>query len=427
MKILVVGSGGREHALAWKIAHSPIQEKIYCAPGNGGIAAVAECVNITADDIKGLVNFAKDKSIDLTIVGPEVPLALGIVDLFKKEGLKIFGPSLKASRLESSKIFAKNVMKKYNVPTAAFKEFNNYEKAFAHVKAVNKAVVIKADGLCAGKGVFVCQSVDEAAQALKSIFKDNVFGAAGQKIIIEECLQGQEASIIVVSDGEHTLTMASSQDHKRIFDEDKGPNTGGMGAYSPAPVVTREVLEVVNRKIINPTIKGMKTEGIPFCGVLYAGVMITEQGPKVLEFNVRFGDPETQTILPRLKTDLLEIMLKAEEQKLNELELEWDERACVCIVVASGGYPGKYEKGKHVKGLKTLENKKDIVVFHAGTKKHNGEIITSGGRVLGVTGLGKDIQEAINKTYSAVKQISFEKMFYRKDIGKKALKTPILR
>ncbi|MFH1093221.1 MAG: phosphoribosylamine--glycine ligase [Candidatus Omnitrophota bacterium] len=422
MKVLVIGSGGREHALVWKIAQSPLVEKIYCAPGNGGIEDIAECLDIAADDINALLNFAIRGKIDITVVGPEAPLAAGIVDLFENKGLKIFGPSKLASRLESSKVFAKNIMKKYNIPTAGFEEFTNYEDALSFVKDVKRPLVIKADGLCAGKGVFVCATIEEQEQAINSILKDKTFGDSGGRIIIEECLVGQEASIIVISDGDNVITMASSQDHKRIFDEDLGPNTGGMGAYSPAPVVTKEVLKFIKERIIMPTIKGMKSEGTPFSGVLYAGVMITENGPKVLEFNVRFGDPETQAILPRLKSDLLELILKSVDKKLGRHTLDWDTKNCVCVVVASRGYPGKYEKGKLIKGLSDVNFPKEGIVFHAGTKKQNGKILTSGGRVLGVTSMGNDIKSAIDNTYAVLDKISFEGMFFRRDIGQKALK-----
>lgn len=421
MKVLVVGSGGREHTLVWKISQSDLVRKIYCAPGNGGIGKLAQLVDIKADDIGALADFAQKEEIDLTVVGPEAPIALGIVDMFKDRGLKIFGPSKAASMLESSKIFAKDIMTKYGIPTADFKVFSNTEKAIDFVKTANRPLVIKADGLCAGKGVFVCLTLEEQQKAIKAILEDKIFGAAGTSIMIEEKLEGQEASIIVVSDGDHTIAMASSQDHKRIFDNDQGPNTGGMGAFSPAPVVNTEIFEQVQKKIIMPTIQGMKEKGIPYTGVLYAGIMITSKGPKVLEFNVRFGDPETQVILPRLESDLVEIMLKTEEKKLNEFILKWDKRACVCVVIASGGYPGKYMKGKTITGLDELDEEKDIIVFHAGTKLENGQLKSSGGRVLGVTGLGDDIQLAIDKTYKALSKVKFDNMFYRNDIGKKAL------
>jgi len=422
MKVLIVGSGGREHALAWKIAQSPLVKKIYCAPGNAGIEKIGACVGIKSEDIDALLNFAAQEKIDLTVVGPEAPLALGIADKFRSHGLKIFGPDSKASRLEASKIFAKKIMKKYNIPTADFRVFDDYQKAVDYAKDADRPLVIKADGLCAGKGVFVARTFAEQEQAIKSILKDRLFKDAGTSIIIEECLKGEEASIIVISDGENVITMASSQDHKRIFDDDKGPNTGGMGAYSPAPVVTQELLNQIQEKIILPTIKGMKSEGTPYKGILYAGVMIDEEGAKVLEFNVRFGDPETQAILPRLKSDLIEVILKAEEGKLDECGLAWDEKACVCVVLVSGGYPGKYEKGKEIFGLDRFENTEEVVIFHAGTKAEQRKILTSGGRVLGVTALGSDIQTAINNSYIAATKISFDNMFYRRDIGKKALK-----
>ncbi|MCG2711043.1 MAG: phosphoribosylamine--glycine ligase [Candidatus Omnitrophica bacterium] len=422
MKILVVGSGGREHALVWKIAQSPLAEKIYCAPGNGGIEDIAQCLDIAADDINALLDFASREKIDLTVVGPEAPLAEGIVDLFKSKGLKIFGPSKLASRLESSKVFAKHIMKKYNIPTAGFEEFTTVESALRFVKDAGRPLVIKADGLCAGKGVFVCATIEGQEQAINSILKDKTFGDCGSRIIIEECLLGQEASIIVISDGDNVITMASSQDHKRAFDGDLGPNTGGMGAYSPAPVVTSEVLKFIQEKIIIPAVKGMNSEGTPFSGVLYAGVMITKDGPKVLEFNVRFGDPETQAILPRLKSDLLEVILKSVDKKLEGHTLEWDARDCVCVVAASGGYPGEYEKGKIIKGLTDVAWPEQGMVFHAGTKKQEGQILTSGGRVLGVTSMGNDIKSAIDNAYAALDKISFEGMFFRGDIGKKALR-----
>lgn len=421
MKVLVVGSGGREHTLVWKIAQSPLVKKIYCAPGNGGIANIAECIDIKADDINALCEFAKNENIDLTVVGPEAPLALGIVDLFESKSLKIFGPSKKASCLESSKVFAKHIMSKYNIPTAGFAEFTEQEKALKFVEEANRPLVIKADGLCAGKGVFVCTKLDEQKQAINSILGEKTFGESGGKIIIEDFLQGEEASIIVISDGDDVITMASSQDHKRIFDDDLGPNTGGMGAYSPAPVVTDEILERVQYEIIIPTINGMKAEGMSFRGVLYAGIMVTEDGPKVLEYNVRFGDPEAQAILPRLKTDLVDVILKAIDKKLYNCSLEWDQRPCVCVVLASGGYPGEYEKGKEIKGLDSIKGPEEGIVFHAGTKKQNNSILTSGGRVLGVTALGIDIKNAIENTYKVVEKISFDRMFFRRDIGKKAL------
>ncbi|MDD5746555.1 MAG: phosphoribosylamine--glycine ligase [Candidatus Omnitrophica bacterium] len=421
MKVLIVGSGGREHALAWKIAQSSRVKKIYCAPGNGGIAGIAECVDIPADDIRALADFAEKQKIDLTMVGPEVPLSLGIVDLFAEKGLTVFGPGKSASRLESSKVFSKTIMKKYGVPTADFWVFSDYLEALKFVREANRPLVIKADGLCAGKGVFVCSSLAAQEQAIQALLKDGVFGDAGRTIMIEEKLEGEEASIIVISDGEHIVDMASSQDHKRIFDADEGPNTGGMGAYSPAPVVTDELFEQIKREVIMPVIRGMRCEGTPYRGVLYAGIMMTSAGPKVLEFNVRFGDPETQAIIPRFNGDLVEVLLKTIDGKLDTVKVDWDNRACVCVVMSSSGYPGSYAGGKTINGLDALSSRKNVVVFHAGTRKNNRAIVTAGGRVLGVTGLGATIREAITTAYDAVEKISFEGMHFRKDIGRRAL------
>ncbi|MDD5561032.1 MAG: phosphoribosylamine--glycine ligase [Candidatus Omnitrophica bacterium] len=428
MRILVVGSGGREHALAWKIAQSQAVDKIFCAPGNGGITHLAECVDIKSDDIFGLLDFARKEKIGLTVVGPEIPLALGIVDEFIKAGLKIFGPNKKAAALEASKIFSKQLMAKYNVPTAEFKVFDDPEEAKKYIEKKGAPCVVKADGLAAGKGVVVAKTVKEAKDAVKAMMQDKVFGDAGKKIIIEECLTGQEASIIVITDSKQVLALASAQDHKSIFDNDQGANTGGMGAYSPASIVTPGILVEVMEKIIYRTIDGLAKEGIDYRGVLYAGIMLTKEGPKTLEFNVRFGDPETEAILPRLKSDLVEVMLAATDGELTKVKnLYWDSRACVCVVCASGGYPGSYAKDKEIKGLKEAEKLKDIVVFHAGTKKMGDKILTSGGRVLGVTGLGTTIEDAIDKTYKAVSKISFEGMHYRTDIGHKAIGQKVSR
>jgi len=431
MRILVVGSGGREHALVWKIAQSKLVEKIFCAPGNGGIAQLAECIPIKADDIAGLLEFARKEKIDLTVVGPEVALSLGIVDEFVKAGLKIFGPNKKAATLEASKVFAKELMAKYKVPTADFQVFDNPEDAKKYIEKIGAPCVIKADGLAAGKGVVVAKTVKEAKEAVISMMQDKIFGSAGGKIVVEECLEGQEASILVITDSRQVLALASAQDHKRIFDYDQGANTGGMGAYSPAPIVTPQILEEVMQKIILPTIDGLTREGIDYRGVLYAGIMLTAKGAKTLEFNVRFGDPETEAILPRLKSDLVEVMLAASMGELIKIKnLSWDSRACVCVVCASGGYPGDYVKNKEISGLAEAEKLKDIVVFHAGTlrlrsgqAKNEFKYVTNGGRVLGVTGLGINIEEAINKTYAAVAKISFEKMHFRKDIGAKAIRS----
>ena len=422
MRILVIGSGGREHALVWKIAQSKLLDKLFCAPGNGGITQQAECIDIKAEDIPALLNFVKKEKIDLTVVGPEAPLAAGIVDEFKRYKLKIFGPNKLAAQLESSKVFAKEIMAKYKVPTADFEIFEDAGLAKKFVHRIGAPCVVKADGLAQGKGVVVAKTVDEAEAAIGSIMEKRIFGQAGNKVIIEECLVGQEASILVITDSREVISLASAQDHKRVYDFDEGPNTGGMGAYSPAPVVTRDLFKEILDKVVYKTIDGLAKEGIDYRGVLYAGIMLTKDGPKTLEFNVRFGDPETQAILPRLKSDLLEIMFSASEQKLSRVRaLVWDERACVSVVCASGGYPGDYEKGKEISGLDEAAKMQDVVVFHAGTRKQDNKILTNGGRVLSVTGLGNTIQEAIAKTYQAVDKIHFEGMHYRKDIGKKAV------
>ena len=370
MRILVIGSGGREHALVWKISQSKLVDKIFCAPGNGGISQLAECIDIKSEDIDKLLDFARKEKIDLTIVGPEMPLSLGIVNEFSQNRLKIFGPNKNAAQLEASKVFAKQLMAKYNVPTADFKIFDNPDAAKKYIESKDAPCVVKADGLASGKGVVVAKTVEEAQQAVTSMMQQRIFGDAANKVIIEECLTGQEASILVITDAKEIIALVSSQDHKRVFDQDKGPNTGGMGAYSPAPVVTPQLFKEILEKIVYRTIDGLAKEGIDYIGVLYAGVMITNQGPKTLEFNVRFGDPETQAILPRLKSDLVEVMLAAGEEKLSRVRtLEWDNRACVCVVCAAGGYPGEYEKEKEISGLDEVAKMQDEIVFHAGTKK----------------------------------------------------------
>ncbi|MFA5059581.1 MAG: phosphoribosylamine--glycine ligase [Candidatus Omnitrophota bacterium] len=417
MNVLVIGSGGREHAICWKIKQSPKVRTIYCAPGNGGISEAASCVDIKADDIAGLLKFAKDKKIDLTVVGPEVPLVAGIVDEFEKNGLKVFGPQKGAAQLEGSKIFAKEFMKRNKIPTADFENFDSLVRA-EQIAAQGKfrfPLVIKADGLAAGKGVVICQSLDDVKQALKTAVKKNG--------VIEEYLDGEEASILAISDGKNFVLLESSQDHKRTFDNDQGPNTGGMGAYSPAPVVTPELMKKISKEVIKPVIDGMSREGNPFKGVLYAGLMINKNELKVLEFNVRFGDPETQAVLPRLKTDLVDVMLASCDDTLDKINLQWDKRVCACVVMASKGYPDNYEKGKEIKGL-DASSEKDAIVFHAGTVEQHDKILTSGGRVLGVVGLGKDIKEAVGKSYKKVSQIKFDGCHFRKDIGFRALKRP---
>jgi phosphoribosylamine--glycine ligase len=432
MRILVVGSGGREHALVWKIAQSKLVDKLFCAPGNGGISQQAECINIKADDVAGLLEFARKEKIDFTVVGPESALAAGITDEFRKYNLRIFGPEKKAAQLEASKVFAKELMAKYNVPTADFAIFQDAREAKMYIEKKGSPCVVKADGLAAGKGVVVAKTVDEAKDAVDLMMTKKAFGDAGSRLIIEECLEGQEASILVITDSREVIPLASSQDHKRIFDHDQGPNTGGMGAYSPAPVVTEALFKEILEKIIYRTINGLAKEGIEYKGVLYAGVMLTKDGPKTLEFNVRFGDPETEAIIPRIKSDLLELMLATTEGQLSKMAkaggISWDNRACVCVVCASGGYPGDYEKGKEISGLDEAAKMQDVVIFHAGTIRSQVrrqtpqvEYVTSGGRVLGVTGLGNTIKEAIDKTYQAVEKIDFKGIHYRRDIGSKAI------
>jgi len=421
MKVLVIGAGGREHALVWKISQSPRIKQVFCAPGNGGIARLATCVDIAATDLESLARFAKDTRIDLTVVGPEMPLTMGIVDLFQKEGLKIFGPSKGAARLEGSKVFAKELMQKYGIPAAQYRVFTKHDEAVAYIRKVGAAIVVKADGLAAGKGVFVATTVEEAISALDAIMLRRVFGEAGDQVVIEEKLEGEEASFIAFSDGAAVLPLASSQDHKPIYDDDQGPNTGGMGAYSPAPVVTPQVHERIMQEVMIPTVKALAAEGIPYCGVLYAGLMIKEGIPKALEFNCRLGDPETQPIFMRMKGDLIPVMAACIEGTLAAVEIAWDPRIAVCVVMASQGYPGSYEKGKTIRGLEKVEQMPGVYCFHAGTAMKNGNYLTAGGRVLGVTGLGKGIKQAREITYQAVSEITWEGAHYRTDIGKKAL------
>ena len=421
MNILVVGSGGREHALIWKISKSEFVKKIYCAPGNAGTANLAQNVPISSDDIDALAAFAIEKGIDLTVVGPESPLAAGIVDLFESKGLKAFGPSKKAAQLEASKRFAKNIMEKYNIPTARGKSFTEIDRAKSYVKQIGSPLVVKADGLAAGKGVFVCQTEDEAIKALDEIMSDKIFGDAGSLVVIEECLVGEEASFIALTDGKTVLPLPTSQDHKRVFDNDQGPNTGGMGAYSPAPVLDFMLRRKAMTEVMIPAVKAMAAEGIPFKGVLYAGLMIHKDEVKVLEFNVRLGDPETQPILMRLKSDLVPLMEACVEGTLHKLKTEIDPRSTMCVVMAAGGYPGSYKKGAIIKGLDKAAALSDIVVFHAGTTFNNGEVITNGGRVLGVTALGEGIKDAMDKAYDACDKISWEGSFYRNDIGARAI------
>jgi len=422
MKVLVIGGGGREHAIAWKLSKSRYVDKIYCVPGNAGIADLAECIDIDLSDFDALIDFVRYEWIDLTMVGPEAPLSKGIVDFFEKDERRIIGPTKAAAQLESSKVFAKEFMKRHRIPTAEYKAFTSYIHAEDYVRMKGAPIVIKADGLAAGKGVIVASTVDEAIDALRLIMKDRAFGDAGNKVIVEECLQGEEASFMVFTDGKTILPMVSSQDHKRVFDDDKGPNTGGMGAYSPAPVVTKKLERIVMEKVMVPTINGLRAEGIKYKGILYAGLMISNGRPSVLEFNCRLGDPEAQPILSRLDTDLMDISMAISDERLSDVAIKWKDDASVCVVLASNGYPGKYENGKIIYGLDEVKKMRDVVVFHAGTAFNNNEIVTSGGRVLGVTAIGKDISAAKNKAYEAVKKIHFEGMHYRKDIADKALK-----
>jgi phosphoribosylamine--glycine ligase len=422
VKVLVVGGGGREHALVWKLSQSPRVEKIFCAPGNAGISETAECLDIQADDIDALLDFARYEWIDLTVVGPEVPLSEGIVDAFIKAERKIFGPVGAAAQLEGSKVFAKDIMRKYGIPTAEYKTFTSYLHAEEYVRLKGAPLVIKADGLAAGKGVIVTESVDEAVEALQLIMKKKAFGSAGNRVVVEQCLKGEEASFMVLTDGKTILPLASSQDHKTIFDGDRGPNTGGMGAYSPAPVLTPRLEQEVMKSVIRPLIRGLSREMIQYRGVIYAGLMICDGSPYVLEFNCRFGDPEAQPLLMRFDGDLFDTLMATADGRLGEVKISWKKDTAVCVVLSSKGYPGTYEKGKTIHGLDSVKDRDGVAVFHAGTGLKNGEIVTSGGRVLGVTGLGEDITTAQGNTYNAIEHIHFDGMHYRKDIGDKAIK-----
>lgn len=422
MKVLVVGSGGREHALVWKLAQSKKVTEIFCAPGNAGISEIATNVNISASDIDGLADFASKENIDLTVVGPEVSLTLGIVDSFQKKGLRIFGPDQKGAILEGSKVFTKDLMEKYGIPSGTYKVFTEREKALSYLDEIKAPIVVKADGLAAGKGVIVAQTIGEAKQAVNQIMEEKAFGDAGSRVVIEEFLVGEEASFIAFTDGKTVLPLPTSQDHKAVFDGDKGPNTGGMGAYSPAPVVTDAMHNQVMEQVMYPTIKAMAAEGRPYKGMLYAGLMINKGEAKILEFNCRFGDPEAQPLLMRLKTDLVDLFEAVIDERLNEITLDIDPRPTVCVVMASGGYPGPYEKGKVITGLDAAARVKDVVVFHAGTDFQDGNFVNVGGRVLGITALGETLQDAIDKAYRAVGMIHWDECYIRKDIGQKALR-----
>ncbi len=416
MKVLVIGGGGREHAIVWKLAQSPRISKIYCAPGNAGISNLAECLNINAEDIEALCQFAKNNHMDLTVVGPEVPLTEGISDRFQKEGLRVFGPNKKCAQLEGSKAFTKDFLIRHKIPTAKYKEFTDLEEIKKEAGLFGYPMVIKADGLAAGKGVVIAEHKEAALKSINEIMADKIFGHAGDKVVVEEFLTGIETSILCFVDGNTIVPMVSAQDYKKIYDGDKGPNTGGMGTYSPSLIYDEALDNKIKKKILTPVIEGFKKDDIDFRGILFIGLMIQDGEPKVLEFNVRFGDPETQTVLTRLDTDLVDIIESVLERRLADQEIVWNSKKTVCVVMASGGYPGSYEKGKPISGLDNIDE--EIVVFHAGTKLKDGGIITNGGRVLGVTAWGETTEEARNKAYKNVEKIYFEDAYYRRDIGR---------
>jgi len=421
VKILVIGSGGREHALLWKIAQSPFVTKLFAAPGNAGTEDLAQSVTVKADDLEGLLNFAELKKIDLTVVGPEIPLVQGISDLFQKKGLLVFGPQASAAQLEGSKVFSKDRMKKYGVPTAAYKVFQSSAEAKKYILEIDPPFVIKADGLAAGKGVIVADSAEEGVRAVTQILDEKIFGQAGKKIVIEEFLKGEELSILAFSDGKNIVPLASSQDHKRVGEHDHGPNTGGMGAYSPCPLVNEKELKELAAKTIQPVISGLFSEGMEYRGLIYAGLMLTDRGPFVLEYNVRFGDPEAQAVLTRLDEDLVPILMEAVTGKLRRDRLLWKPQSSMTVVLASAGYPGVYATGFPISGLAEAGSIKDVIVFHAGTRRNAaGQVVTAGGRVLNVTAWGDSLQEAHASAYEAVKKIHFDGMFCRKDIGWRA-------
>ncbi|HHT9141285.1 MAG TPA: phosphoribosylamine--glycine ligase [Candidatus Tripitaka californicus] len=421
MRVLVIGSGGREHCLAWKIARSPRLKKLYCTPGNPGISSVADCVDIASEDVESLCNFARKEKIDLAVVGPEGPLVAGLVDRFQANGLRAFGPTKKAALLEGSKVFSKNLMRKYGIPTAEFRVFSELVPARRYIESINGPVVVKVDGLAGGKGAFVCKNTEGALKAVEEIMEERTFGPAGERVVVEEYLEGEEVSVLALTDGKTIVPLEPVQDHKALCDGDKGPNTGGMGAYTPVPLFNAELASRVEEEILVPTVHAMKREGRSYKGVLYVGLMVTTTGPRVLEYNVRFGDPETQPLLMRLDGDLLGLLLATVEDRLEEAEFSWDTRAALCVVMTSAGYPGNYEKGKEIKGFETLSGREDLMVFHAGTALKQKKVVTAGGRVLGVTALGKDLQEAQKKAYEAAGKISFDGAYYRKDIGWRAL------
>jgi len=419
MRVLVVGGGGREHAIVWKINKSPLVNEIFCAPGNGGISRIATCVPIKASDIGGIVDFAKKNNIELVVVSPDDPLGAGMVDILLDNGINAFGPVKKAAAIEASKSFAKNLMKKYGIPTASYEVFSNTADALNYIKNQKYPLVIKADGLAAGKGVIIALTYDTAESAIHEIMDRKIFGDAGNKVIIEEYLEGKEVTVLAFTDGETLVPMVSAQDHKKAYDYDLGPNTGGMGAFSPSRYYTENIAEECNRKIFVPTIRALNNEGIKYKGVLYFGLMLTNEGPKVLEYNARFGDPEAQVVLPRLQNDIVEIFYAVIGEKLNTIDIQWNQMASACVIAASEGYPAAYQTGFEICGIEEAEKEGDVIVFHAGTRYENGKYYTAGGRVLGVTALGPTIEAAINKAYNGIRKISFHGMYYRKDIGLK--------
>jgi phosphoribosylamine--glycine ligase len=421
LKVLVVGGGGREHALVWKLSQSRRIRKIYAAPGNAGMAEKAECVDVPPTQIDQLLQFALKERIDLTVVGPEAPLTLGLVDRFQQKGLPVFGPSAKASQLEGSKVFAKNLMISLGIPTAPFEVFSDFGAASEYIKEKGAPIVVKADGLAAGKGAVVARNVNEALHAAEEMLVKGALGESGRRVVVEEYVKGEEASVLAFTDGESVLTMIPSQDHKPIYDGDKGPNTGGMGAYAPAPIVDSKMLESIERTVLRPTVEAMADSGNRYAGVLYAGLLLNADGISVLEFNCRFGDPEAQPLLALMETDLFDLLERTVASDLRDASIRWRDECAVCVVLASGGYPGKYEKGKVISGLKETASMADIVVFHAGTARSEAGVVTNGGRVLGVTGLGKNLQGAVERAYEGAAKIVFDSVYYRKDIGRKGL------
>lgn len=416
MKVLVVGGGGREHAICWKLSKSSNVQKIYAAPGNGGIATIADCVNIAMDDLFGLANFAQEHEVDLTVVGPELPLTLGIVDEFESRGLKIFGPSREASMIEGSKAFAKQFMQKHHIPTASFKIFYEHFEALDFIKTASFPLVLKADGLAAGKGAVICRTINEASETVEKIMVQKVFGAAGLKLVVEEYLEGEEVTLMAFTDGKNIVPMLPSQDHKQVYDGDKGPNTGGMGAYAPTGIIDRQLRDKIYDEILEPTVSGLAEENRTYKGVLYCGLMVTQRGVKVLEYNCRFGDPETQVVLPLLESDLAEVFSNIADGYIHVDEIKWSEKSAVTVVLASKGYPGSYEKGKVIDGLDNIRET-DGVIFHAGTRRENGKFLSDSGRVLDVTAFGESLKEAIANAYRLVNKVNFQNMYYRSDIG----------